>query len=61
MEYEFQLALNKGDYYLGMAVINFYLKSLPSKGELFLSSNAMVISELHINDKAITDKSAFLS
>ena len=26
IEYDFQLALNKGDYYLGNAVINFYLK-----------------------------------
>ena len=26
VEYHFQLALKKGDYYLGSATINFYLK-----------------------------------
>ena len=36
VEYDFQLALNKGDYYLGKAVINFYLKALPGSKELFL-------------------------
>ena len=61
VEYKFQLALNKGDYYLGSAVIDFYLKAMPEQGELFLSSNAMVISELQINEKPITEKSAFLN
>ena len=51
VEYDFQLALKKGDYYLGKAVINFYLKSMPGKNELFLSSQAMAIGELMINDK----------
>ena len=29
IEYDYQIALQKGDYYLGNAVINFYVKTLP--------------------------------
>ena len=36
VEYDFQLALNHGDYYVGKAVINFYLKTLPAAKELFI-------------------------
>ena len=59
VEYDFQLALNKGEHYLGNAVINFYLKELPSAGELFISSQAMAVAELRINDKEQTEKEAF--
>jgi hypothetical protein len=37
IEYDFQLALNKGDYYIGKAVVNFYLTSKPEPGQLFLN------------------------
>jgi len=37
IEYEFQLALHKGNYYLGKASINFYLLKEPQAGELFLN------------------------
>jgi len=50
IEYDFQLALNKGDYYLGNAVINFYLKGAPNNGELFLDLQAMAVAELQINE-----------
>jgi len=53
------LALKKGEYYLGNARINFYLKEMPEKGELWISSQAMVVSNLHINDKEIKEKEAF--
>ena len=36
IEYDFQIALQKGDYYLGNAVINFYLKKLPNSAYHFL-------------------------
>ena len=29
IEYDYQLALNKGEYYIGSAVVNFYLENLP--------------------------------
>jgi hypothetical protein len=51
IEYDFQLALQKGDYYLGNAVINFYVNRLPQHGELFLNCNALAISHLTVNDK----------
>ena len=38
VEYDFSLALKKGDYYLGNAVINFYLTSLPADKELFINT-----------------------
>ena len=51
IEYDFQLALQKGDHYLGNAVINFYLNSLPSNDtELFINSQALAIADLQIND-----------
>ena len=37
IEYEFQLALQKGNYYLGKASVNFYLLKEPQMGELFLN------------------------
>ena len=37
IEYDFQLALQKGAYYLGKAVINFYLNEAAKPGELFLN------------------------
>ena len=57
IEYDFQLALKKGEYYLGNAVINFYVNKMPEQGELFLNCNALAISRLTINDKlgTITD------
>ena len=61
VEYTFQLALNRGDYYLGSARINFYLKDeAPKKGELFINSQAMAITELMMNDEQITDETAFV-
>jgi len=60
VEYNFQLALNKGDYYLGSAQINFYLtEDKFEKGELFINTQALAMTELTINDNAITDGSIF--
>ena len=59
IEYDFQLALNKGDYYLGNAVINFYLKGAPNNGELFLDLQAMAIAELQINEQKFPGKDQF--
>jgi hypothetical protein len=42
--------LKKGDYYVGNAVINFYVNRDPKEGELFINSNALAISKLTIND-----------
>ena len=51
IEYDFQLALQKGDHYLGKAVINFYLKKMPSSDtDLFINSQALAIADLSIND-----------
>jgi len=36
IEYDFQLALNTGEHYLGKAVINFYLRKRPEPDQLFL-------------------------
>jgi hypothetical protein len=47
------LALNKGDYYLGKAVINFYLKEQPKEKELFLDFQALAIADLAINDDLV--------
>ena len=55
IEYDFQLALNKGDYYLGKAVINFYLVKAPEKDELFLNFQAMAIANLTVNDTPVKD------
>lgn len=46
IEYDFQLALNKGSHYLGKAVVNFYLKEEPKDGELFLNFQAMALCNL---------------
>jgi len=59
IEYDFQLALQKGDYYLGNAVINFYVNRLPQHGELFLNCNALAISHLTVNDKQIDAAAVF--
>ena len=59
IEYDFQLALQKGEYYLGNAVINFYVNRDPAEGELFLNSNALAVSHLTINDKAADAAVAF--
>ena len=59
MEYDFSLALKKGDYYLGNAVINFYLKRVPADDELFINSQAMAIGSLVMNAQKITDADAF--
>lgn len=53
VEYDFQLALNTGDYYLGGAVINFYLNTEPKDGELVLNFNAIAVNDLCINDKPL--------
>ena len=56
IEYDFQLALQKGDYYLGNAVINFYLKEAPSNDEdLFINSQALAVADLRINDREMAD------
>jgi len=60
IEYEFQLALQKGNYFLGKASINFYLLSEPKAGELFLNLQAIAISDLMINDIEIKDQGAFV-
>ena len=36
IEYDFQLALMRGSYYYGKAVINFYVEKEPADGHLFL-------------------------
>ena len=59
VEYDFSLALKKGDYYLGNAVINFYLKRVPGDDELFINTQAMAIADLYINLQKVTDKEAF--
>ena len=47
IEYDFQIALQKGDYYLGNAVINFYLKTMPSSDtDLFINSQALAVADL---------------
>lgn len=52
VEYDFQLAIRKGKFYLGKAVINFYLRRLPKEsGDLFLDFCSLAITELLINDK----------
>ena len=52
IEYDFQIALQKGDFYLGNAVVNFYLTKLPtSDTDLFINSQALAIADLMINDR----------
>jgi hypothetical protein len=53
IEYDYQLALNKGKYYMGKAVINFYLKDKPKNGEVFLDFCALAVSKLQINEKQV--------
>jgi hypothetical protein len=56
IEYDFALALNKGDYFLGQGEINFYLHKMPvDEKELFLNHHALCISELRINDHDLPD------
>ena len=59
IEYDFQLALNKGSHYLGKAVINFYLHSQPEPGQLFLDFHCMAITDLCINDTLIQQSNSF--
>lgn len=59
IEYDYQLALQKGEYYLGNAVINFYVNREPAQGELFLNSNALAVSHLTVNDQAVDANVAF--
>ena len=52
IEYDYQLALQKGDYYLGNAVINFYLVRTPANDtELFINLQALAVADLTINDR----------
>lgn len=59
IEYDFQLALNKGEQYLGKAVVNFYLNKEPQHGELFLNLQSVAIADLVINDKHISADNIF--
>ena len=59
IEYDYQLALRKGDYYIGSAVINFYLKEAPNTEELFINSQAMAMNEVHINEVRFINKEIF--
>ena len=59
IEYDFQLALRKGEYYLGNAVINFYVNREPQANELFLNCNALAVSQLIINDQHMTIDAVF--
>lgn len=53
VEYDFALALQKGDYFLGNAVINFYLtrEIKDSDPPLFINSQALAVASLTINDR----------
>ena len=52
IEYDFQVALQKGDYYLGNAVVNFYVRRMPSEDtDLFINFQSLAISDLQINDR----------
>ena len=59
VEYDFQLCLNRGHYYIGNAVINFFLDTEPAEGTLFINLIAMAISSLVINDNKCTEASFF--
>ena len=60
VEYWYQLALKKGDHYLGSASINFYLADGEIKdGELFLNFSGLAIADLSINDEEVKDKGVF--
>ena len=44
--------MRKGNYYLGNAVINFYLTKLPKNDtDLFVNSQALAVADLLINDR----------
>lgn len=60
IEYDFQLALNKGDFYIGKAVVNFYLTKRPEAGELFLNFQSVAIADLLINDKLLSGDNIFV-
>ena len=52
IEYDYQVALQKGDYYLGNAVVNFYIRRMPSEDtDLFINFQSLAISDLQINDR----------
>ena len=59
IEYDFQLALNKGNHYIGKAVVNFYLMKMPAEGELFIDFQAVAIADLMINDKRVVGGSVY--
>ena len=59
IEYDFQIAINKGDHYIGIAVVNFYLKETPNDGDLWLDFQAVAISDLTINDKKLPGKDLY--
>jgi hypothetical protein len=59
IEYEFQLALQKGEYYLGNAVINFYVNRLPQENELFINCNALAVSHLMVNDQNVATNAVY--
>ena len=60
VEYSYQLALKKGDYFLGSASVNFYLADGELKdGELFLNFNGLAVADLTINDEEVKDKEVY--
>ena len=59
IEYDFQIAINKGDHYMGKAVVNFYLKDTPSDGDLWIDFQAIAISDLMINDKKLNGNDVY--
>ena len=60
IEYEYSLALSHGDYYLGQAVVRFYLEQMPANDDdLFLNFQALAVSNLTINEHSITGAQGF--
>jgi hypothetical protein len=59
IEYDFQLALNVGNYYLGKAVVNFYLHKLPEGRQLFLDLNCIAITDFCVNDALVSTQNCF--
>jgi hypothetical protein len=60
IEYDFQLAIMKGDYYFGKAVINFYVEKEPADGELFIELQSLAISNLLVNDDVQKPEDCFI-
>lgn len=61
VEYDFQLALNAGEYYLGKATINFYLRKLPSdiNGSLHIDFRTIAMTDCIVNDKYLRGSQVF--